>query len=94
MSTRIIGIWYTADSYGGQRSCKQHLYIPTQHTRKYTGEKYLANKVACGNGALVDDDEMLMSWDKVSNHSNENMRDNCCKLCKKIYNKLIIEAEK
>lgn len=72
--------WATLDNYDGSSSLSQHGYVD-----KYPGTEDKGNLSLCGR---------YHGWDGGNDRNNANeiggerMNEHCCKICRKIYNRL------
>ncbi|MGE8528493.1 hypothetical protein [Chryseobacterium rhizosphaerae] len=82
MENRKI-VWSTVESMDGERTLKQHAYIETNRGAFYE-QKYSGNKALCNKGGVSDGDKFV----HINDIDTEEIKDNCCKKCLKIYNKL------
>lgn len=80
--TESIGKWYTADSFDGERTLKQHYYIPAMRGKFYE-DSYLGNRTACLiKGGIVNENEKFINIDEII---EEESGQNSCKKCLKIF---------
>ncbi|WP_185246655.1 hypothetical protein [Chryseobacterium bernardetii] len=83
METSKKIVFATVDSMDGERTLKQHGYIEYERGAWYE-KKYSGNKSLCGKGGVSDGDRFF----NINDIHEEEIKDNCCKKCLKIYNKL------
>ena len=75
-----IGVWNTADSTDGERSLRQHFFIPFKRG-KFWEDEYIGNTAICSRRiGLADENERYVTIDNID---PEEQKSNCCKKCLK-----------
>lgn len=74
--------WVTLDNETGDRTLKQHCFVPVYLKRKYTGEEYTGNISLCGKSRVGNENAEI---ELFSNVDSENQSETCCKKCQKIF---------
>ncbi len=74
-------VWQTLDGMDGERTLKQHAFIPAQRGAFYE-DKYNGNKALCSKSGIHDGDKFVNIENEYSEEINEG---SCCKKCLKIY---------
>ena len=79
-------VWSTLDSADGERTLKQHAYIEAERNPSWNhAKKYIGNKQLCNSKGGVHDGDKFVS---INDIDYEEIKDNCCKKCLNIFNKL------
>ena len=73
-------VWITLDSFDGERSLKQHCFIPTMS--KGGNER---NKSLCGN-VIAGNDEGKSAIFETLYERDEPIKGNACKACLRLFN--------
>lgn len=79
-------VWTTVDNIYGESTLKQHAYIEAER-RAFYEEKYWGNKALCDKGGVNDGDRFV----HIDEIQAEEIHENCCKRCLKIYNSKLKE---
>ncbi len=74
-------VWKTLDSMDGERTLKQHAFIPDKRGAFYE-DKYDGNKALCSKSGIHDGDKFV----NIENELSEDIDEvSYCKKCLKIY---------
>lgn len=77
--------WLALENEDATRTCKQHAYIPAIRKMRYTLEPYEGNKTLCSKRYASEDGETAQNF---NNMESEPQSEDCCKKCRKIYERL------
>jgi hypothetical protein len=75
-------VWSTYENSDATRVLKQHCYVNKQ-CGKFWETPYQGAKALCGAGGVSEDGDRLLP---VSELFAEEIKDDCCKSCLKIFN--------
>jgi len=79
------GKWSTVDSFDGERTLKQHFYIPAMRGKPWE-TSYEGNRTLCKlRGGIVDENEKFVSIEDID---SEMISKNACKRCLKARSEL------